>query len=164
MVDPRSVFQLSRLRASSPANEFLKFQHYLVARAPYSHYNATGVFPWPLVDRPPNRLEYQTVGASAVPTLGASSAWPIQDHGTSNSLLFVHRAKNWGQGGGDNQMELRWGYLMTFLSRGMTGRYLQAAHFYRFQTDDVFPHSDGFRGADQPSAIEPGYGRPLPYL
>ncbi len=57
-------------------------------------------------------------------------------------------------------MELRWSYLMNYLSRGMTGRYLQAAHFYRFQTDDVFPHSDGFTWRDQTSAIEPGFGRP----
>lgn len=145
---------------SAPANEFLKFQHYLVGRASYTHYNSTGVFPWPLVDPATEQNWYQSVGAAAVPALSPSSAWPYRDHGTSNALLFIHRARVWGQGGGENQMELRWGYLMNFLSRGMTGRYLQAAHFYRFQTDDVFPHSDGFRWRDQPSAIEPGYGRP----
>ena len=89
---------------------------------------------------------YVADGAAGVPVLGGSSAWPYPDHGTTNSTLFAHRAKNWGQGGGENQMELRWSYLMNYLSRGMTGRYLQAAHFYRFQTDDVFPHSDGFTG------------------
>jgi hypothetical protein len=145
---------------ASPSNDFLKFQHYLIARAPYTHYNDTAVFPWPLVDPVVEQSWYEGLGSSAVPAISASAAWPYPDHNVStNDLLAIHRFRAWAQGGGENQMELRWGYLMNWLQRGLTGRYLSAAHFYRFQTDDVFPHSDGFRWRDQ-AGVDVGFGRP----
>jgi hypothetical protein len=147
---------------ASPANEFLKFQHYLIARASYTHYNATGVFPYPMIDPGEEQNYYLAAGASAVPTLSASRAWPYLDKGTADTAnwnLPVIRYKNWQAGGGGNQAEFRWAYLMNWITRGMTGRYLAAAHFYRYQTDDVFPHSDGFAWKDQTSLIDL-FGRP----
>jgi hypothetical protein len=143
---------------AAPADDFLKFQHYLVARASVSHYNDSAVFPWPLVEPAVEQAWYEGVGAAGVPALAGSSAWPYPDHSVTAGSLDIHRFRAWAQGGGENQMELRWGYMMNFLTRGHVGRYLTAAHTYRFQTDDVFPHSDGFAWRDQ--SVDPGYGRP----
>ena len=139
----------------SPADEFLKFQHYLIARAPYTHYNATRVFGfYPMVDPAVEEAFYQNTAAAAVPALSSSNAWPYLDKGTvdpANWNLPIYRFKDWGAGGGGNQMELRWSYFMNWITRGMSGRYLDAMHFYRFMTDDVFAHSDGFTWSNQSS-------------
>jgi len=40
--------------------------------------------------------------------------------------------------------------LMNFLTRGMTGRYLQSSHFYHWMADSAWPRSDGFNWRDKP--------------
>lgn len=145
----------------SPAGEFLKFQHYLVARAPYSHYNATTVFaPYPMVDPAVEQAFYQSTGAAGVPTLNSSNMWPYLDKGirdTANWNLPVWRFKSWGAPGGGNQIEFHWSNFMNWITRGMTGRYLDSMHYYRFLTDDVFPHSDGFNWRDQTGLDAQGF-------
>jgi hypothetical protein len=147
--------------AASPANEFLKFQHYLVGRAPIAHYNAAKVFAYPLIDPTVEDNFYKATAAAAAPALTASTICCIQDVGTttSNWPLNVFRFYAWGSGGGANQTEFRWSYLLNFLTRGMTGRYLNAAHFYRFQSESAFPHSDGFNWRDQTGQYD-GFGFP----
>jgi hypothetical protein len=145
---------------TTPGNEFLKFQHYLIARAPYTHYNATKVFPYPMVDPAVEQTFYQTTGAAAVPAISTSYQWPYLDKGTldtANWNLPIWRFKDWGAPGGGNQIEFHWSYFMNWITRGMTGRYLDSMHFYRFLTDDVFPHSDGFDWRDQTSLTEQGF-------
>ena len=148
---------------SAPAAEFLKFQHYLVARAPITHYNTTSVFPYPLVDPTVEDNFYKTVGSSANPsTIPAANACCIQDFGTADVAhwpLSIYRFYAWGSTGGSNQTEFRWSHLMNFLSRGMTGRYLDSAHFYRFQEESAWPHSDGFNWRDHPGEYN-GFGFP----
>lgn len=146
----------------SPGNEFLKFQHYLLGRAPVAHYNASGVFPFPLAEPAVEDAFYESVRSSAVPALSPGRGCCVQDLGTSNRALWplnVFRWYAWPAGGGSNQVELRWSQLLNFLTRGMAGRYLNAAHFYRHQTDDVFPHSDGFGWRDRAGETD-GFGRP----
>lgn len=139
---------------ASPANDFLKFQHYLVGRTPLAHYNATGVFPYTLIDPAVEDAFYTSLSTAANPaTLDPSRTCCIQDQGTANTYLwplYIYRFYAWHTGGGDNQSEFRWSYLMNFLSRGMTGRYLHASHFYRFQADSAWPHADGFNWRDRP--------------
>jgi hypothetical protein len=146
---------------SSPANEFLKFQHYLVGRAPIGHYNSSKVFPYPLLDAVAEDAFYTATGASASPALDTSRFCCVQDVGTANPAwaLNVYRWYAWNSGGGGNQTEFRWSYLLNFLTRGMTGRYLNAAHFYRHQADQVWPHSDGFNWRDRTGEYD-GFGRP----
>jgi len=153
---------------ASPANEFLKFQHYLVARAAFSYYNTSAVFPYPLIDPATEDGYYQSVGAAANPaTISSSRVCCIQDLGTSdpNWPMLIYRYYYWHDGGGDNQTEFRWSFLMNFLTRGMTGRYMRASHFYRFLADSAWPRSDGFNWRDRPhlTASNPeldGFGFP----
>jgi hypothetical protein len=141
---------------ASPANEFLKFQHYLLARAPYTHYNSTGVFPYTLIDPSVEDSFYASTASSATPsTIPASSACCIKDLGTSDIShwpLNIYRFYAWHAGGGANQTEFRWSGLLNFITRGMTGRYLDASHFYRMQSEITWPHSDGFNWRDRPHA------------
>jgi hypothetical protein len=241
---------------TASANDFLKFQHYLLARAPYTHYNATGVFPYTLLSPtvedgfyqqvqqtatvPPAgpaassvitaasgaapmvltlgngamvsslavgqtliisggagtgcsgmnagytvtaisgnnvTLDFNGAGctytsssatANALPVIGSSRACCIQDFGTADLAhwaLPVYRFYGWHTGGGDNQSEFRWSYLLNFLSRGMTGRYLRALHFYRYLGDSAWARSDGFNWRDKPNIQASGpeldtFGRP----
>ena len=67
----------------------------------------------------------------------------------------MSRYYGWGSAGGGNwgnEFENRWSFLLNFISRGMTGRYLTAAHFYRYQAEETFPRSDGFSWRDRPLA------------
>ncbi len=146
---------------SSPSDEFLKYQHYLVARAAITQYNNTGVFPYALLSPATEDGWYTATGAAAVPAIGADRFCCIQDLGTSstNWPLSVVRFYAWHSGGGANQAEFRWSNLLNFLTRGMTGRYLNAAHFYRFQADAAWPHSDGFNWRDKVGEID-GFGFP----
>ena len=50
-------------------------------------------------------------------------------------------------------------YLLNYLTRGWTGRYLNSAHFYRFQADSTWPHSDGFNWRDKTGEYN-GFGYP----
>lgn len=140
---------------ASPANEFLKLQHYLVARASIAHYNSTKVFPYNLIDGATEDAFYASTTATANPGLSSSSGCCIGDVGTADTFrspLNVYRFYSWRSGGGANQTEFRWSYLLNFLTRGMTGRYLDASHFYRMQTETTWPHSDGFNWRDRPHA------------
>jgi hypothetical protein len=146
---------------ASASDEFLKYQHYLVARAAIAHYNSTSVFPYPLLDPATEDNWYKSTGAAAVPAIGTDRFCCIQDLGTSstNWPLSVFRFYAWHSGGGANQAEFRWANLLNFLTRGMTGRYLNAVHFYRFQADVAWPHSDGFDWRDKAGEID-GFGFP----
>lgn len=138
---------------ASPADEFLKFQHYLTGRAHFTHYNQARVFPYPLVDPQVEDDYYKGLAKTANPAVSASRACCLQDLGTAdtyNNPLYATMAYNWSAGGGGNQSEFRWSYLLNFLTRGMTGRYLLAAHFYRFQAALAWAHSDGFDWRDRP--------------
>jgi hypothetical protein len=138
---------------ASNANDFLKFQHFLVGRAALSHYNGSNVFPYQLASASVEDSYFASTGSSANPnTIGSNRYCCLQDLGISNSSwpLEATRFYAWGAGGGSNQTEFRWSALLSFLTRGMTGRYLQAAQFYRFQAESAWPHSDGFNWRDRP--------------
>jgi len=92
--------------------------------------------------------------ASALPPISSNRACCIQDFGTANLAnwpLPIYRFYGWHTGGGDNQSEFRWSYLMNFITRGMTGRYLKSTHFYHFLADSAWPRSDGFNWRDRPN-------------
>lgn len=152
---------------ASPADEFLKFQHYLLGRAVYTHYNSTAVFPYTLVDPTTEDEWYKSTASSAKPAIQQSNACCIADYGVTSSRwpLNIFRIYSWGGPGGANQTEFRWSNLLNFITRGMAGRYLQAAHFYRFQSESFLPHSDGFDWRNQPHANQAnpelnGFGQP----
>jgi hypothetical protein len=136
---------------ASPANEFLKYQHYLVGRASVSYYNSTNVFQYPLLDPVEEDSYYAAMVASASPSVPSYTA---HDQGTTTGpwLLKFWRYYPWGQGGGNNQMEFRLSYLQNFLRRGYTGQYLEAASFYKMQAERTFPMSDGFDWRAKPSS------------
>lgn len=147
---------------NSPASEFLKLQHYLVGRTERERYNAAGVFPYALIDPAVEDSFYRSTARSASPaTISQAAACCIEDVGTRAAAwpLNVFRFYAWGAGSGANQTEFRWSYLLNFLTRGMTGRYLNAAHFYRFQAESFLPHSDGFNWRDRPGEYD-GFGLP----
>lgn len=152
---------------TSPGEDFLRFQHYLVGRAPFTHYNNSKVFPYPLVDPATEDEFYRSVAREAKPAIDVSKVCCIQDHGITNINwpLSIYRFYAWRAGGGANQTEFRWSYLLNFITRGMTGRFLNAAHFYRFQAEMFLPHSDGFDWRNLPHANQPnpelnGFGQP----
>lgn len=141
----------------SLADTFLKQQHYLVGRAPREHYNLAKVFPYPLVDPAEEDAYFDATGATADPAISNPAKWCcIQDLGVANIASYpitISRYYGWGSAGGgnwSNEFENRWSFLLNFLTRGMTGRYLTAAHFYRYQAEETFPRSDGFSWREKP--------------
>lgn len=145
-------FHTSALASNS--NEFLKFQHKLLARAALDHYNTADVFPLQFTDSATEDAWYTATQAAAVPSLTAGQGCCAVDLGTTLSLypLSIYRYYSWGDGGGFNQFERRWSRMMQWLIRGMPGRFLDAAHFYRMQEDFTFARSDGFDWRDQAGA------------
>jgi hypothetical protein len=116
--------------------EFLKFQHYLMARAPIAHYNNANVFFYPLLD-PVEEDSYWS---------GTSARYGFRWNGNSPAISDltpkIFRLYAWRSPGGANQSEVRWGYIEQWVTRGLTGRYLTASHFYRYQAEQAFPRSD----------------------
>ncbi len=121
---------------SSPSSEFLKFQHYLMARAPIAYYNNANIFFYPLLD-PAEEDSYWS---------GASTRYGFRWNGNTPAISDLtpkaFRLYAWRSPGGSNQSEVRWGYIEQWLTRGLTGRYLTASHFYRYQAEQAFPRSD----------------------
>jgi Bacterial Ig domain len=136
--------------ASMP-NEFLKYQHYLVARASIAHYNSTNVFLYPLLDPTEEDTYYTAMVSAASPSVPSFTA---HDQGTNTYpwYLKLWRYYGWPSGGGANQMEFRLSYLLNFLRRGYTGQYLEAASFYKMQAERSFPQSDGFDWRNKPAS------------
>jgi hypothetical protein len=145
---------------ASLANEFLKFQHYLLMRAPVSWYNSTGVFPYPISTASDEDSYMSGLASQSNPPLSATkfcygaTTNCIPDYGTTSLLisqgyeLNVYHYYVWSASGPHNQEEFRWSNLQVFLKRGYPGRYLDSAHFYRLQAEKVFPHSDGTSPTD----------------
>jgi hypothetical protein len=141
---------------SSPSDEFLKFQHFLIARAPREHYNTTLALPYPIVDPAVEDDFFDDTYAARSPASGqafedivnASPTGLIPSGGYSLKLAVV-RGYNYPGGGEQNQQEFRYGWLLTWISRGFTGHFLAAKQFYLFQTDETLPHSDDFDWRDK---------------
>jgi len=152
----------------SLSNEFLKLQHALVGRAPRTQYNSAGVFFYSLEDPTEEDSYYTSVVNAANPSVPQNKGCCLQDIGTSDPSwpLFNYPGGYWwNQGGGRNQLEWRYSYLMNFITRGQTGRYLGAKQFYTSQVDMSAPHADGFnwRSKSHANASSPeldGYGMP----
>jgi hypothetical protein len=123
-------------RLSSPGNEFLRFQHYLLAHAPIAQYNNANVFFYPLAD--PSEEDGYWAGVSSF----YKFHWFGNSPTISDKTPKIFRLYAWPSPGGSNQSEVRWGYIEQWLTRGLTGRYLTAAHFYRYQVEQAFPRSD----------------------
>lgn len=120
---------------SEPADDFLAFQHNLLARAPISQYNDSGALDYPLLDPAEEDVYFRRL--------------PVTPHIRDLSPK-VFRFYAWGVAGAGSQHELRWSNLRNFLERGYTGRYLFAVHFYRMVVEHSFPRSDGFDWRDHP--------------
>lgn len=151
-------------RPSSYANEFLKLQHSLLARAPRAHYNAAGVFPYPIVDPAQEDAFHASLPARANPPLslsnfcwGGASSNCTPDRNAADPVVIaqgmpigIYRAYAWQLGGPMNQEEFRWSDMMRFLQRGQTGRWVNSSQFYRFFAADkgMGPHADGTSSTD----------------
>jgi hypothetical protein len=141
---------------SSPSDEFLKFQHPLVARAPREHYNTTLALPYPIVDPVVEDAFFDATYAARNPATGLAFADIVNaspgganPSGGNDLKLAAMRGFDWNSGGASRQMEFRFSWLMTWIGRGFTGHYLAAKQFYQFQNDNTAPHSDGFDWRDQ---------------
>lgn len=109
-------------------DEFKRSQYPLIARAPASYYNETKALLYPLVDPEREDGYFRSLGVICC----------IKDIASP----FVYRTYSWPGAGGGNQAEMRWSNLMLWLQRGHVARYVDAEHFYTFQTEQVFPRSD----------------------
>ncbi len=153
-------FEFHTAAPASASDEFLKFQHYLLMRAPVDWYNQSGVFPYPIASASDEDTYMTSLAPLANPPLSAShfcyglTSGCIPDYGVSSSLvangygLNVYHYYSWMSPGPHNQEEFRWSNLQVFLKRGYAGRYLDSAHFYRLQAEKAFPHSDGTSSTD----------------
>jgi hypothetical protein len=174
---------------SSLGDEFLKFQHYLLARAPYTYYNATGAFPYPMISAEDEDAFYVSLDTTANPDTiprnvlcyGGGSTNCTPDRSTNDytasaksMALGVYRKYYWNDSGSLNQMEFRWGDSLRYLQRGQSGRWLNSAHFYRYLAEKTMIHSDGgsatdsavngFLWSDRPHLNEvDGLGYPVAY-
>jgi hypothetical protein len=133
--------------SSSPANDFLKFQHYLIARADRTHYNNAGVFFYNLIDPGEETNSYNSIIAAGTPSVTQYyPSFSISDSGLTDTYhypLKVYRMFLWSAGGGGNQMEFHLSHLFNFIRRGFTGSFLDASHFYRMVAEKGFPFLDG---------------------
>jgi len=103
----------------------------------------------------------------ALSAIGSSAACCIADLGTSSTTwpILLYHSWAWSSTGGANQDEFRFSNLMAFITRGMTGRYLDAWHWYRYAGDLAWPRSLGFdwRGTPSTSTYLDSYGFPSHY-
>jgi hypothetical protein len=58
-------------------------------------------------------------------------------------------------------MEFRLAHVLDFLRRGLTGGYLDSAHFYKFVAEKAFPMSDGFDWRTSPATDTEYVGYPI---
>jgi hypothetical protein len=150
-------FHTSILSAADLRVAFLKWQHYLVGRADPAYYNSTGVFPYNLPNATEEAAFYRETWDNAhcincltTNPLTTTSATQ-SDLGTANTTIWplvAPRYKAWFDGGPSNQEEFRWGNMLKFLRTGQTGRWLEAANFYRFWAEKAIPHADGTSSDD----------------
>jgi hypothetical protein len=164
-------FHASALTSSAMSAAFLSFQHPLVGRLKdWTIYNADGVFPlYPLVNPTTNDNYITNLMATAFPaaitnyTYSYPDASPGAGGGGPSSApyplrqeagLYVYRYYNWPNVGGGNQMEFHLSNYQAFLTRGYTGRYLDAQHFYRMVAEQGFVRSDGFSWLSYPSQVD----------
>lgn len=127
--------------------EFGRFQYPLIARSSVSYYNDTKAFLYPIVEPEREDRYFRSLGlACCAKDLTSPRAY---------------RTYSWRAAGSPNQAEMRWANLMLWLQRGYAGRYVDASHFYTFQTEQVFPRSDyngseSFNWRDRPqSELDP---------
>jgi hypothetical protein len=137
---------------ASLANDFLQQQHYLLAQAPVSWYNASGVFYYPLLDPAEETAFYTAAQATASPAVGAYAFADLGVTDTYNFPLSVWRYYSWPAPGASNQMELRLSRVFNTLRRGFTGGYLDSANFYKMVCELGFARADGFSWAGKPAA------------
>jgi hypothetical protein len=141
--------------SSDPGAEFEKSQYPLIARAQVSQYNDSKALLYPIVDSDTEDKYFRSLG------LACCANDVVAPH--------VYRTYGWRAAGSGNQAEMRWANLMLWLQRGQTGRYVDASHFYTFQTEQVFPRSDDNQGApfhwrDRPEAELDPTGLPEPII
>ncbi|HUI79557.1 MAG TPA: Ig-like domain-containing protein, partial [Bryobacteraceae bacterium] len=158
--------------SASLPNEFLKQQHYLVARAPISWYNSSGALLYPLEDPTEEVNFYNAVMNTYTPTISSSTVVPEQDLGMTNQYywgLTAYKYFNFANGGPAMQLDVRHSQMMNFIRLGYTGSYLDAAHYYKLAAELFFPRADfsgGWSGKpgsytlyeNWPAIIESGSG------
>jgi hypothetical protein len=159
-------FHTGTLSTSSYAaarEEFLDFQHPLIARAPVGYYNQACQISGPVCFFPnqiPDPVAEDTYLTSANPHLncGHGTTTPgtclddVQDAtqaGTQPTPMSVFTAYNWGQSGAGNQHDVMEAFLQNWVQRGYTtttgsvpGRYAFGRNFIRNVADRALPHSD----------------------
>jgi YetA-like protein/Galactose oxidase, central domain len=136
---------------ASAQNDFLNLQYNLIARAPWTYYNATNVFPYSFPTPTEEDSFYRQIATSANPPIDPSSQCCITDFAPN-----VFRYYAWAAPGGGNQADFRWAYQLNFLARGLSGRYLWAQNFYHFVAESGLARSDfpgGWRGHSPASDI-----------
>jgi hypothetical protein len=143
------IFHAQDLGTSGEVSEFFKMQSPLIARAPVAVYNEAGVFTYPLLSGADEDRYMQSVNPRFVPgSLKDMSAKPgcLQ---TSDTCLYMPRFYGWAAGGDSNQIESRYANLVhRWIGRGLTGRYLFASWFTRFQEQYAWPRGDRVRWAN----------------
>ena len=140
-------FHDTALTDQQRADDFRAFQYYLAGRASIDQYNNSNVFPYKIPTPAEEDNYYVAVGTSAVPSYpnyqycpGAVSSGHVPCMPDDKPVII--RAKAWGDPGGPNQEEFRFSQYINFLQRGMTGKYFDAAAWYRFMVEQGFQRSD----------------------
>ncbi len=129
----------------SAADDFLSFQHNLIARTSLAQYNKAAVFPYPLID--PAAQDNYLNSISVV-------------SGLPDIPFKVWRRYDWPAAGGGNQHEMRWSWLRNFLERGNSSRYVTASNFYHYMLERAFPRADGFTWRTQAISVLDVQGYP----
>jgi len=136
---------------ASFANDFLKYQYDLVGRAPISQYNAAGVFPWGAIPDSTSEDNYWTgmssifAGTGAAPNPSISSAKLCCANDSISAATtgpYTFRYYAFGATGGINESDVSESYLLNFITRGQTGKYVFGRLRERFIEESVFPRSD----------------------
>jgi len=136
------------------ANEFLKMQYYLVARAPVDQYNGARVFVYPIVSAEEEDRYFEQLAQRC-----GRRGWTR----LTDAVPRMTRWYSWAAGSSSNQVEYRYADLVhRWLARGYTGRYLNSAWFVRFQEQFGWPRADGLHWAmhKPPTDLTPYDGYP----
>lgn len=130
---------------ASPGDEILKMQEFLVGRAPYSHYNDSGVFFFKLNDPADTDSYIHNAAATCVPSSDIPSICPSTRMGgqTDFAPSYWH-SYGWTGTGGSNQSDFPLDYLMRFYERGSTGRLLWGYNKTKYIMETALARADGF--------------------
>lgn len=148
------------------SDNFMRMQHYMLARAQRGEYNASSdstsgllALLYNLIDPVAEDTYLKQLGLNSACEGQATVGNCLRDASSplgSSPAVQIFRVLDVSQGGAGNQHEMYWSFMRNFLQRGaltatgsQPGRYINARHWYQYMEEGAVPRADfagGWRG------------------